>query len=166
MNPTNGGWLILLTLIAAMILTVAELPIGEAHWLRWLGPDWSLAVLFFWAIAAPARIGMVSAWCVGFFFDALLGASHPFGLHGIGFAFTVFVVGRLHQRLGMVNVVQQSALLLALALAVQVFKGLVRAFLVDGELSPLLALPAVTTVLVYPLLATILRRLADRFVAH
>lgn len=164
MNPTNGGWLILLTLIAAMILTVAELPTGNAHWLRWLRPDWPLAVLYFWAITAPARVGLVSAWCAGFFFDALLGASYPFGLHGIGFAFTVFVVGRLQQRLGMVNVVQQSALLLALALAVQLFKALARTALVDGELSPLLALPAVTTALVYPLLAAILKRLADRFV--
>ena len=163
MNPTNGGWLILLTLIVAMILTIAELPTGETHWLRWLAPDWPLAVLYFWAIAAPTRIGMVSAWCVGFFFDALLGASHPFGLHGVGFAFAVAVVGRLQQRLGMVNVLQQSALLLGLALAVQLYKGLVRTFLVDGELSPLLPLPALTTALVYPLLASILKRLADRF---
>ena len=166
MNPANGGWLIWLTLIAAMILTVAEAPVGNVEWLRWLRPDWALAVLFFWAIAAPTRIGMIFAWCIGFCFDALLGASYPFGLHGVGFAFAVVVVGRLHQRLRMINIVQQSALLFGLALAVQVFKSLVRALLVEGELSPFLVLPAVATALVYPLVAMLLRRLSDRFAVH
>ncbi len=161
MNPAKGGWLILLTLIGTMILAVAQLPGDVPDWLRWLRPDWAVAVFFFWTVAAPRRTGMVSAWIAGLLFDALLG--HPLGLHGAGFAFTTFVASRFHERLSMYPLAQQAATVLAIAAIVDLANGLALAAIEDAELSPLLVLPALTTMLVYPVLAQILRRLADRY---
>lgn len=164
MNPFNGGWLIPLTLIGAMVLAVARLPIDTPQWVLWLRPEWALAALFCWTVVAPERTGMASAWVAGLFFDALLGPSHPLGLHGACFAFTVFVAAQLYERLRMYNVLQQAAVAFVVVLAAEAFKTLVRSILAnDIEWSWLVALPAVSTMLVYPLVAAIVRPLADRF---
>ena len=164
MNPLNGGWLIPATLVAAMVLAIARLPGDPPQWLVWLRPEWALATLFCWTVAAPARTGVATAWLAGLFFDALLGASHPFGLHGACFAFAVFVAGALNERLRMYNVVQQAAVVFAVVLAAQLFKMLARGAVTDHvEWSPLVALPALTTMLVYPGIAAAVQPLADRF---
>ena len=81
------------------------------------------------------------------------------------FAFTVFVAAQLYERLRMYNVVQQAAVVFVVVLAAEAFKTLARSVLTDGiEWSWLVALPAISTMLVYPLVAAIVRPLADRFI--
>jgi len=50
LSPLHGGWLILVSLVAAMVLAVARVE-GGPDWLAWLRPDWAVAVLFFWGVA-------------------------------------------------------------------------------------------------------------------
>lgn len=165
MNPLNGGWLIVLTLLCAMVLAVARLPEGAPHWLAWLRPEWGLVLLFCWTISAPARIRMASAWIAGLFFDALLGPSYPFGIHGACFVFAVFVAAQLNERLRMYNLVQQALVAFVVVMVAQLFQGVVRATVTNHiEWSWVLVLPAVTTMLVYPLLAVFVGALADRFI--
>lgn len=166
MNPTRGGWLIVLTLIIAMLLDVLRLPLGSSAWLHWLRPDWAVAAFFFWSLAAPERTGLSSAWFAGLFFDALHGGSSPFGLHGAGFVFTVSVANGLRDLLRTYGVWQQAVVLAAITAIVQLFNGSVRAVAVGVELSPAAALPALTTALVYPLVARALRAPAERFVVR
>ena len=40
MNPTQGGWLILATVVAALLLAVVHLPETWPQWLGWLRPAW------------------------------------------------------------------------------------------------------------------------------
>lgn len=157
MNPARGGWFILLSLFAAMVLMVVNLPGERPEWVRWLRPDWAVALFFFWTLAAPGRLGLVSAWLIGLLFDALLGASYPLGLHGAGFAFAIFVADRLRERLQMYSMFQQAGTVALIALAVQLAHGVVRFVGVDVEMTLYSALPAVTTMAAYPFLALALR---------
>ena len=163
MNPTQGGWLIPLSLLIAMALSIARLPGAPPEWVGWLRPDWALALFFYWTLTTPGRTGMISAWLTGFLFDALHGGSYPLGLHGAGFAFTVFATSALRVRLQMYNLLQQAGVLAGLALAVHLFQALVRFVALDVEFSGFLPLSALATMLVYPLLATVLRSPVERF---
>ena len=46
MNPGNGGWLILLTIVTALIAAIVHLPETWPAWLGWLRPAWVPLVLF------------------------------------------------------------------------------------------------------------------------
>ena len=61
MNPTQGGWLILLTIAVALILSVLHLPESWPQWLGWLRPAWVMLVVFFWVMQVPHRIGLITA---------------------------------------------------------------------------------------------------------
>ncbi len=158
MNPTRGGWLIPLTLIGAMLLTVAHLAAGVPAWLR---PDWAVALFLFWTITAPGRTGLVWAWITGLLFDVLLG--DRLGLHGFGFALTTFLGSRFQERLLMYSLLQQTAVAAVIAATVQAVNSLARALLVDADLSALALVSILTTMLAYPLLSVTLRPLANRF---
>ena len=166
MNPTKGGWLIPLSLLAAMALRIAPLPGEPPEWVGWLRPDWAVALFFYWTVTMPGRTGMLSAWLAGLLFDALLGGSYPLGLHGAGFAFTVFVATALRARLQMYSRRQQAAVVAALVLAVQLFQSSVRLVALDVDFSVFIALSALVTMLVYPLLAWVLRSPVERFVVR
>lgn len=163
MNPTKGGWLIPLSLLLALLLSIARLPGEPPEWVGGLRPDWAVAFFFYWTVTTPGRTGMFSAWLVGFLFDALHGGSYPLGLHGAGFALTVFVAAALRERLQMYNPLQQASAVAVLALIVQIFHGAVRFIALDIELTVFLPLSALSTLLVYPLLALALRSPVERF---
>lgn len=159
MNPLHGGWLILVSLICAMILAVARLPFGS-EWLAWLRPDWAVAVMFYWGIAAPNRVGPMSAWIAGLFFDVLIAG--PLGLTGICLAFATYIAKRFEERLSLYPLVQQMAVVLGLAAAVQLVKR-TALFLLDTEWSIWAVFgPTLTTALVYPLVAFLLSASARR----
>ena len=65
MNPLQGGWVILLTLIVAMVFSVTHLPAWVPNWLGWLRPEWVVLVLFYWVIERPDRVGMILVWVLG-----------------------------------------------------------------------------------------------------
>ena len=154
MNPRQGGWLIFVTLIATMVLAVVELPAFLPDWLTWLRPQWVMAVLFFWGIVAPDRVGLINAWVLGLFFDALLG--DPLGLNGICFSSVTFVAWSFHERLRMFRLFQQAAVLLLLVLLTEAAKMLVRDLILDVPASFLFVTSAVVTGLVFPVVALVL----------
>ncbi len=122
MNPTKGGWLILLTLLIGMLLMVVHFPETWPNWLGWLRPNWLLLILFFWVIELPHRIGLIAIWLLGFLVDGLLAA--PLGTNGIILAGVTYVAWRFFERLRMYSVLQQCGvifLLVAAAEAIRVF---------------------------------------------
>jgi len=58
----EGGWLILLTFVAAMMLTIVPLP----ELLRQFRPEWAALVLMYWCMALPHRIGIGIGWKPGY----------------------------------------------------------------------------------------------------
>ena len=153
MNPLQGGWLIAVSLVGAMILAVARVGAGP-DWLAWFRPDWAVAVMFYWGAAAPSRVGPMSAWIAGLFFDVLVAG--PLGLTGICLAFATYVAKRFEERLRFYSWIQQMAVVLVMAALVQLMKRTTLLFM-DAEWSTWAVLgPTVTTALVYPLVALLL----------
>ena len=159
MNPLHGGWLILVSLVGAMVLAVVRVE-GGPDWLTWLRPDWAVAVMFFWGVAAPSRVGPMSAWVAGLFFDVLVAG--PLGLTGICLAFATYIAKRFEERLNLYTVWQQVAAVFGIAAVIQLVKR-TALFLLDIEWSVWAVLgPTLTTALVYPVVALLLSVAARR----
>jgi len=151
-NPLRGGWVILVTVIAAMGLAATRAPMGSPDWLQWVRPHWTLAVFFFWTLAARERIGVFSAWVAGLFLDALL--AKPLGLSAICLAFAVYLAQRFHDRLHMYSLAQRTLAMLAVAVVVVFVDRTVTTVVLGVDWwTPSLILPALTTALVYPVLS-------------
>ncbi len=120
MSLANGGWVIGLSLLVAMILGVFHLPEGAPSWLGLLRPNWLLLVLFFWAIELPHRVGLIAVWFLGLFVDVLY--AQPLGLNGFVLAGVTYVAWRFFERLRMYSVLQQAMLVFVLALTSELLR--------------------------------------------
>ena len=54
----NGGWVIIMTFVAAMMLVMVPL----WDWLEGLRPRFVAMVLIFWTFALPERVGVTIGW--------------------------------------------------------------------------------------------------------
>lgn len=104
----SGGWLVVLTIVAAAILAIVPMP----NWLELWRPEWVALVLVYWVIALPHKIGLFSAWCVGFLVDALEGSL--LGLNALSLTILAYVALNLYQRMRMFTPLQQSITILIL----------------------------------------------------
>jgi len=161
MNPFQGGWVILLSVGVAMVLAVVHLPETVPQWIGWLRPAWMVLVVFYWVMAIPHRLGLISAWCLGLLVDVLL--ADPLGVNGLCLAALTFVTWSLYERLRMYSVAQQGALLFLLVLGVELVRLIAQVFARNGELTWMIVWPAVTSTLVWPFVYSALRRLRRQF---
>ena len=120
MNPANGGWVILLSLVAAMLLGVVHLPETWPGWLGWLRPNWLVLVVFFWVVELPHRLGLIAVWCFGLLVDVLY--ADPLGFNGFVLAGVTYVAWRFFERLRMYSVLQQCGIVFLLTLAAEVLR--------------------------------------------
>lgn len=156
MNPGRGGWLILITLVIALVLSAAHLPLAMPDWLAWLRPGWVVMVVLFWVIEVPDRFGLISAWLVGALVDVI--NAEPLGLNGLVLAVVTYVTWRFYERLRMYRVVQQAVVVLLLVMAGDLFRLAVLNLTSDRPFSFAVLLSGVVSALVWPLLAALLAR--------
>ncbi|MBK79740.1 MAG: rod shape-determining protein MreD [Gammaproteobacteria bacterium] len=161
MNPTQGGWLILLTLAAAMVLAVVHLPETWPQWLGWLRPAWVAVVIFYWVMELPHRVGLIAAWILGLLVDALL--AEPLGLNGLILAAITYVAWRFYERLRMYSVVQQCGVVFLLVLGAELLRALVLDIAADRPWSWGLIGPPLASLFVWPLASLVLTRLRVQF---
>ncbi len=69
-------------------------------------PDWILLGIIYWALAAPDRVGIFSAWSVGILTDVLTGSF--LGQHALGYSLITFFCLNLHKRLRQFPLSQQG----------------------------------------------------------
>lgn len=150
--------IVAVTLVIALALTVVPLP----DWAEGLRPLWVALAVFYWVIALPERFGVGLAWIVGLLLDALTGT--VLGAHALALTLVAFVAARMHLKLRMFPVWQQS-LAVGLALSLYAFVlfwvgGL------SGEMTrPLVRfLPIATSVVLWPWIYALLRAVRRRFV--
>jgi len=160
-NPLRGGWIILLSIAIAMMLAVAHLPESLPQWLGWLRPAWVILVMFYWVMVLPDRFGMISAWCVGLLLDVLRG--DPLGVNGICLATMTYVTWSLYERLRMYSVPQQGVVIFALVLGADLFRNIVQIFARDGHFDWRFVLPGLVSMLLWPLVYALLRRIHSQF---
>lgn len=110
MNLTrhHGGTVIVLSFAAAMLLTI--IPLSEG--LRTLRPDWVALTLIFWCLALPYRVSVGSGFVAGLLLDVLTGAL--LGQHALALSLVAYVCVRLHQRIRIYPMWQQSLTVLVL----------------------------------------------------
>jgi len=106
----HGGLAILLSFVAALALQMLALP----DWAETLRPDWIALVLIYWCIALPDRIGVGYGWLAGLVLDVANGA--VLGQHALTLAVVAYLALRLHQRLRLFPLWQQSLSVLILIL--------------------------------------------------
>ncbi len=95
MNPEarNNYSVIWVSFAVALLLDILPLPSGlQLYW-----PEWLAMVLLYWIVALPQRVGIITAWIVGLFVDAVQGA--VLGLHAVSFAVMAYFGLLLYQRI-------------------------------------------------------------------
>lgn len=150
--------IVAVTVVIALALTVVPLP----GWAEPLRPFWVALAVFYWVIALPERFGVGLAWIVGLLLDAMTGTL--LGAHALALTLVAFVAARMHLKLRMFPVWQQS-LAVGLALCLYAFVlfwigGLA------GEMTRPTArfIPVLTSVILWPWIYGLLRAVRRRFV--
>ena len=161
MNPTQGGWVILLTLAAALVLTVFHAPQSWPDWFGWFRPGWVVLVVFFWVMELPHRIGLISAWIVGLLVDVLY--ADPLGLNGLVLAAITYVTWKFYERLRMYSVLQQCGVVFLLVLAGECARQVVQSQVADREWTWMMVLPALVSTLLWPFIYILLQNLRVQF---
>lgn len=144
-ESTRGGNIILLSFIAAFILSMVPLP----QILQSVRPEFVTIVLIYWCIALPNRVGVGMGWIAGLFFDVSTDAL--LGQHALTFALIAYLAIKLHQRIRIFPVWQQALTIFVLMM----FQGTI-ALWINGMLheAPSLwsfILPATSTALFWPI---------------
>ena len=98
---SHATWVILLSFIAAAFLAMLPMP----DWMDPWRPEWVPLALIYWVMALPHRVGLFSAWILGFFMDVLEGTL--LGLNALALALVAYMAMSLYQRLRMFTMLQQ-----------------------------------------------------------
>lgn len=149
----HGGATIFLSFLAALALHMVALP----EWAEALRPDWLALVLIYWCIALPDRIGVGYGWLAGLVQDVASGA--VLGQHALTLAIVAYLALRLHQRLRLFPLWQQSLSVLILILLHLMLALWIRGSIGHSTGTWIYWLPAVTSMMFWPAVFLTLRRL-------
>ncbi len=152
MAPHNS-WVIIVTFIAALVLTLISLP----SWLELLRPEWMTIVLVYWCLAIPERVGVIVGWVVGIILDVATGSL--LGQNALELTLVAFLVLQFHKRIRLFPIWQQAITVMLLVLLTHLLTVWINGAInrPTGGLAGWL--PAVTTLLMWPPLFMLLRRI-------
>lgn len=155
--PRHGTWVVLLSLLAGLMLTIWPLP-DAAEPFR---PEWTALVLVYWIMALPTRFNVGVAWLTGLVVDALTGSL--LGQHAMSFTVLAFLTSMVYLRVRVYPVWQQA---FAVMFLLAVHELLL--ILIDGSTGNLEGLswrwaPVVTGTLLWPWVMLLLRYLRRQF---
>jgi rod shape-determining protein MreD len=142
----QGGWLIIASFVLALILHMLALPDAVAM----LRPDWVALVLIYWCLAIPERVGVIAGWLAGLMLDVASGAL--LGQNAFILAMVAYLVLRLHQRIRLFPVWQQSVSVLFLVLLHLMVVLWIRGIIGQSMETWSYWLPALTSMIAWPLL--------------
>ena len=153
----HGGSVIFITLLVALLLT--NLPLPDS--LRFARPDWVLLVLIYWTMALPHRVGVGIAWLLGLFTDVLTGTL--LGQHALAYSIVIFLTIKLHQRLRLHPLWQQSLSILTLLALSQLLLLWINGMIGRPVHTWMYWLPSLLGALLWPIIFPILRGLRRSF---
>jgi len=158
--PFRGGWAVVLTLLLALTLSVTQVPFHTPWWFALLRPEWVLLAVFYWGVERPDRVPMIFVWLLGLVLDVLQGG--PLGINGLCLAAVVSVAWSFYERIRMYSRIQQAVVLFFLALGLEGVKSIAAALVQGTPISVTLVVPAVITMLMWPLVAELIQRCTRR----
>jgi rod shape-determining protein MreD len=112
--------------VSFIVLTIAlALLFNLLPWRNTIGvPDLTAAVLAFWCIHQPRRVGIGVAWTLGLLLD--VGNNALIGQHALGYSVLAFLALAVHRRIHWFPLWQQALHLLLLLLATQALTLVIR----------------------------------------
>lgn len=147
----HGGRVILLTIIAALLLTELPLPAIIAPF----QPEWLILVLIYWSMALPQRVGVGVAWFVGLLLDVL--RDTLLGQYALAFSLTIFITLRLYQRIRNFPLRQQIISIFLLMLIHSSLVVWIKALAGTKVDISMVIIPALVSSLFWPLIYFVLR---------
>ncbi|WJG09718.1 rod shape-determining protein MreD [Aliiglaciecola sp. LCG003] len=151
------NWIITLSIIAALILQIVPMPLTVDQF----RPSWVLLVLSYWAIALPNRVNVGVAFFVGLVLDVLLGTN--LGIHSFSLCLTVFVLVANYQRIRNYSLWQQSFIIGTLSALYHLVIFWMQHLLTDVNFLFTYLWPVLTSMLMWPWIFALLRKLRRQF---
>jgi len=152
-DKPQGGFIIVMSVILAMIFMLMPLPEG----LRYFRPEWVLLTLMYWAMALPRRVGVGYAWLVGLFMDVLLGGT--LGILAFAYALVIYLILHFHLQLRQFPLWQQALSLMSLILLVHVITVVMTTKITGWHAW----LPAIISTVLWPIIYIFLRGVRRTF---
>lgn len=146
------SYAIALSIIAALVLQIMPMPLLADQF----RPDWVLLVLCYWTLALPNRVNVGIGFLVGLVMDVLLGTS--LGIHSFAICLCLFVLAANYQRLRNYSVWQQSVVIGILAALYHVVVFWIQHLLTDIFFLFNYLWPVLTSMLIWPWLFLLLRK--------
>ena len=149
----HGGWVIVLSFMVSFMLAIMPLPSWATLW----RPDWVALVLIYWCIAIPQRVGITTGWLVGLIRDVL--NETLLGQQALSLCLIAYISVRLHRRIRLFPLWQQSIGVLVLITGDQLLRAWIRGIQGQPLVDVSFVYPALTSMLLWPWVFILLRDL-------
>jgi rod shape-determining protein MreD len=153
----NNGIIVLLSLLLALIASIMPMPLNVDAF----RPDWVLIVLVYWSLALPSRVNVVTAWVMGFLLDVLLGS--VLGVHAAAMAISVYIAAVNYQKIRNFSLWQQAFIVGVLAALYHLLVFWMQRLLTDVVFLPSYLYPVITSVVLWPWMFLLLRKVRRHF---
>ena len=153
----QNGVIILLTLLVAIMASIMPLPLSVDAF----RPDWVLIVLIYWCMALPDKVNIITAWVMGLLMDILLGS--VLGVHAAAMAIAVFIVAENFQKIRNFSIWQQALITGVLAALYHLVVFWLQRFLIDVSFLTSYLYPVITTIILWPWVFYLLRKVRRHF---
>ncbi len=150
-------YVIALSIIAALILQIMPMP----AWADLYRPTWVLLVISYWALALPNRVNVGVAFLNGIVLDILLGTS--LGVHAFAMSLCIYVLAANYQRLRNYSVLQQVVVIGILSALYHLVVFWFQHLLTDVLFLFEYLWPVLTSMLLWPWLFLLLRKVRRQF---
>jgi len=153
----HNGVIVLFTLLIALMASIMPMPLNADAF----RPDWVLIVLIYWCMALPGRVNIITAWVMGFLLDVLLGS--VLGVHAAAMAISIYIIVENHQKIRNFSIWQQALITGVLAALYHLVVFWLQRFLIDVVFLPSYLYPVVTTIVLWPWVFYLLRKVRRNF---
>lgn len=153
----QNGVIIFLTLLVAIMASIMPLPLSVDAF----RPDWVLIVLIYWCMALPDKVNIITAWVMGLLMDILLGS--VLGVHAAAMAVAVFIVAENFQKIRNFSIWQQALITGVLAALYHLVVFWLQRFLIDVSFLTSYLYPVITTIILWPWVFYLLRKVRRHF---
>ncbi|MDG1732034.1 MAG: rod shape-determining protein MreD [Thalassotalea sp.] len=160
MKARSNNFVIWVTVIVSLMLTIMPLPIGFDEF----RPNWTLLVLIYWVLALPNRVNVLFAWLIGFIIDVLLGS--VLGVNAFATALVVYVTANNFQKIRNFSLLQQSLIVGVFITLYHLSVFWIQRFVIDVDFSISYLKPVLTSIPMWPVVFLLLRKIRRQFQVH
>ena len=153
----NNGIIILLSLLLALIVSIMPMPLS----IDMFRPDWVLIVMLYWTIALPTKVNVITAAVMGFILDVLLGSI--LGVHMAAMAISTYIAAVNYQKIRNFSLWQQALIVGVLTALYHLIVFWLQRFLTDIVFLPSYLYPVITSIVLWPWIFLLLRKIRRRF---